>query len=171
LSGSQNGWNWLSGTHDGYDRLGSRHYRWLGVKAGRVVILDLLKSDPLLPYSSHFHLAPELELKRVNGGYCLVLDQGEVLISLLGLNSADKAEWLSAETSKAYYAPEMGKQIPRGSLRLSGQVQGNKALCAIFSLEPISSRFSWQAQAGSLQLNTEILNWELGSRGLALRQK
>ncbi len=160
---------WVSAAHDGYKHLGGSHHRLVMTYKNTAVVLDVLESAETLPFVSQFHLHPELVARQADASFEISgASELNLKLEFLGLDDSDKLTYLDEEQANAWYVPVMGKRIPRGSLRLSGNVKETRALCLVVSDEELNASLHWQKNQGELELNDEVFQLRLGTKGLEL---
>ncbi len=103
----------FQGSHDGYRRLPQRvvHQRSIDVAFGESwSITDRLRGSGEVTARSFVHFAPDLELRQEEEGVWFVLDQGEVLLTVLA------GEGCAASLLTTEYFPEFGVARPKTTL-------------------------------------------------------
>ena len=169
-SGQAQGWQWVQAAHDGYaiPPLNAVHQRWVGLGTEGIVILDCLDSAIATQYTSNFHFAPGLDLSGHQDAleYSCQLETGSLHIKILGLAPEDEVKWVNADTSDSWYAPEFGRRIPRGFLRIRGLSLPNnktKIICTLITVNSSpKASFEWFGRQGKLYFSRGIcLEWHL----------
>ena len=166
-SGQDMEWQWVSAAHNGYARppLNAKHWRWVGLSSETIVIFDRLETAQQTNYTSSFHFAPGIELiyDRQTDEYSCQIAQTTFYLKFLGLTVEDRVQWLDANSSQSWYAPEFGLYIPRGKLLVQGALlPGNKNICLAIAREyrPKKLVFEQLGDRGKLYLNDDTtLDW------------
>lgn len=174
-SGTFQEWQWVSAAHNGYAHppLKAWHQRWVGLGTKAIVILDRLETALATEYTSRLHFAPGLNLihEPETQVYTCELETTCLYIQCLGLTADDEVQWLDADTSQSWYAPEFGRRYPRGYLQIQGSLLPNgKIFCLVLTLDyRPKMTWTWHNQQGKLQFeNREILTWHFQPRNLVV---
>ncbi len=166
-SGQTNGITWVSASHNGYKLINANHHRWLGIFEQTIIILDKLSAKQETTFSSNLHLAPEEIVKTSQGSSSLSPSnlQIHILSNLKNINIKIKDK----QSSNSYYAPIMGKRIPRAKLNISGAIKGSKIVCTILHFGSLKPLFEANKQQVSLQILDKSLKWIITNKGLRLK--
>ena len=143
----------------------------VGLGNGATVILDRLESKAETRFVSTLHLAPGVDVEqRSRCKYRLDLGGRHLYLTVLGSAAGDDLCYLGPESSAAWYAPEMGLRIARGSLQLRGSIDSRpRMICTVFSVAPLELTFVPRGNTATLRkASTPLAAWHYDSAGLVL---
>lgn len=158
-------WYWATGTHDGYDRIESRHYRWLSCSQAEsftLIICDWMESKTPLRWLHRLHLGTEVTCIAKPNHWGLELGRDQFQLYLLTPDTDKKSEL----SNDSWHSPEFGHRFPRSVLTTQGiSCHGMTLLCTVLtSNAECEFRIHGKAHSGWLSHDgVPLFKWSIKS--------